>query len=44
MIEAGPVATGLQAFWVRAVVGLASLAAVIFHGTMEDLARLRSLR
>ena len=35
-IEAGLVATGLHGFWVRAVVGLVSLAAVVFH-----LARLR---
>ena len=44
MIEAGLVATGMQGFWVRAVVGLVFLAAVIFHLTMEDPARLRRLR
>jgi simple sugar transport system permease protein len=43
MIEAGLVATGMQGFWVRAVVGLVFLAAVIFHLTMEDPARLRRL-
>ena len=36
MIEAGLVATGMQGFWVRAVVGLVFLAAVIFHLSMED--------
>ena len=41
MIEAGLVATGMQGFWVRAVVGLVFLAAVIFHLTMEDPTRLR---
>ncbi|MGP1394924.1 MAG: ABC transporter permease [Inquilinaceae bacterium] len=35
MIEAGLVATGIQGFWVRAVVGLVFLAAVIFHLSME---------
>ena len=44
MIEAGLVATGMQGFWVRAVVGLVFLAAVIFHLTMEDPTRLRRLR
>jgi hypothetical protein len=44
MIEAGLVATGMQGFWVRAVVGLVFLAAVVFHLTMEDPARLRRLR
>ena len=44
MIEAGLVATGIQGFWVRAVVGIVFLAAVIFHLTMEDPARLRRLR
>lgn len=41
-IEAGIVATGLEGFWVRAVVGLVFLAAVIFHLFMErpDKARL----
>jgi simple sugar transport system permease protein len=34
----------MQGFWVRAVVGLVFLAAVIFHLTMEDPARLRRLR
>jgi simple sugar transport system permease protein len=36
MIEAGLTATGIQGFWVRAVVGLVFLAAVIFHLTMEQ--------
>jgi simple sugar transport system permease protein len=43
MIEAGLVATGMQGFWVRAVVGLVFLAAVVFHLTMEDSTRLRAL-
>jgi simple sugar transport system permease protein len=44
MIEAGLVATGMQGFWVRAVVGLVFLAAVVFHLTMDDPARLRRFR
>jgi hypothetical protein len=44
MIDAGLVATGMQGFWVRAVVGLVFLAAVIFHLTMEDPTRLRQFR
>jgi simple sugar transport system permease protein len=36
MIEAGLTATGIQGFWVRAVVGLVFLAAVILHLTMEQ--------
>ena len=36
MIEAGLTATGIQGFWVRAVVGLVFLAAVVFHLTMEQ--------
>jgi simple sugar transport system permease protein len=44
MIEAGLVATGMQGFWVRAVVGLVFLAAVVFHLTMEDPSRLRRFR
>jgi simple sugar transport system permease protein len=44
MIEAGLVATGMQGFWVRAVVGLVFLAAVVFHLTMEDPTRLRRFR
>lgn len=35
MIEAGLVASGIQGFWVRAVVGLVFLGAVIFHLRME---------
>jgi simple sugar transport system permease protein len=31
MVEAGIVATGLQGFWVRAVVGVVFLAAVVGH-------------
>ena len=34
MIEAGLVASGIQGFWVRAVVGLVFLGAVIFHFRM----------
>ncbi len=36
MIEAGLVASGIQGFWVRAVVGIVFLGAVIFHLTMEN--------
>jgi hypothetical protein len=43
MIEAGPVATDLQGFWVRAVVGLVFLAAVVFHLTMDQPQRLARL-
>ena len=39
----GLVATGMQGFWVRAVVGLVFLAAVVFHLTMEDSTRMRAL-
>jgi simple sugar transport system permease protein len=35
MIEAGLVATGIQGFWVRAVVGVVFLTAVIVHLSME---------
>ncbi len=35
MVEAGLVATGLQGFWVRAVVGIVFLIAVIFHLLMD---------
>jgi simple sugar transport system permease protein len=44
MIEAGLVATGMQGFWVRAVVGLVFLAAVIFHLSMDQPQRLARLR
>jgi simple sugar transport system permease protein len=43
MIEAGLVATGMQGFWVRAVVGLVFLAAVVFHLTMDQPQRLARL-
>jgi hypothetical protein len=33
----------MQGFWVRAVVGLVFLAAVVFHLTMEDSTRMRAL-
>ena len=36
MVEAGLVATGLQGFWVRAVVGVVFLAAVIGHILIEQ--------
>jgi simple sugar transport system permease protein len=36
MVEAGLVATGLQGFWVRAVVGMVFLAAVIGHLLIDD--------
>jgi simple sugar transport system permease protein len=44
MIEAGLVATGVQGFWVRAVVGLVFLAAVVFHLSMDQPQRLARLR
>ena len=44
MIEAGLVATGMQGFWVRAVVGLVFLAAVVFHLSMDQPQRLARLR
>jgi simple sugar transport system permease protein len=43
MVEAGLVATGLQGFWVRAVVGIVFLAAVIGHLFIEDPERRRAL-
>jgi simple sugar transport system permease protein len=43
MIEAGLVATGMQGFWVRAVVGLVFLAAVVFHLSMDQPQRLARL-
>ena len=43
MIEAGLVATGIQGFWVRAVVGLVFLLAVIFHLTLEEPGRVREI-
>jgi simple sugar transport system permease protein len=36
MVEAGLVATGLQGFWVRAVVGVVFLAAVVGHLLIEE--------
>ncbi len=36
MVEAGLVATGLQGFWVRAVVGIVFLAAVVGHLVIEE--------
>src|SRR3989440_1418033 len=48
MVEAGLVATGLQGFWVRAVVGVVFLAAVVGHlllqGPGSGKARVRLLR
>jgi simple sugar transport system permease protein len=48
MVEAGIVATGLQGFWVRAVVGVVFLAAVVGHLLLKDpgsgKARVRLLR
>jgi simple sugar transport system permease protein len=43
MVEAGLVATGLQGFWVRAVVGMVFLAAVIGHLVIEEPERGRAL-
>jgi simple sugar transport system permease protein len=44
MIEAGLVATGMQGFWVRAVVGLVFLGAVVFHLSMDQPQRLERLK
>ena len=48
MVEAGIVATGLQGFWVRAVVGVVFLAAVVGHllieGPEKGKTRVRVLR
>lgn len=44
MIEAGLVASGIQGFWVRAVVGIVFVLAVVFHLTMEQPHRLKALR
>jgi hypothetical protein len=41
MIETGLVATGMQGFWVRAVIGLVFLTAVVFHLTMDQPQRLQ---
>jgi hypothetical protein len=38
------VATGMQGFWVRAVVGLVFLAAMVFHLSMYQPQRLARLR
>ncbi len=43
MVEAGLVATGLQGFWVRAVVGVVFLGAVIGHLLMEEPERRAAL-
>ncbi|MCG8508850.1 MAG: ABC transporter permease [Rhodospirillales bacterium] len=43
MIEAGLVASGIQGFWVRAVVGIVFVMAVVFHLTMEQPHRLKAL-
>ncbi len=43
MVEAGLVATGLQGFWVRAVVGIVFLAAVIGHLVIEEPERGQAL-
>jgi simple sugar transport system permease protein len=44
MIEAGLVATGIQGFWVRAVVGVVFTAAVVFHLLVESPGRLAEIR
>jgi simple sugar transport system permease protein len=44
LIEAGLVATGMQGFWVLAVVGLVFLAVVVFHLSMDQPQRLARLR
>ncbi len=43
MVEAGLVATGLQGFWVRAVVGIVFLGAVVGHLVIEEPERGRAL-
>ena len=43
MVEAGLVATGLQGFWVRAVVGIVFLSAVVGHLVIEEPERGRAL-
>lgn len=43
MVEAGLVATGIQGFWVRAVVGIVFLAAVVGHLVMEEPERGRAV-
>lgn len=43
MVEAGLVATGLQGFWVRAVVGVVFLGAVVGHLVIEEPERGRAL-
>lgn len=44
IIEAGLVATGIQGFWVRAVVGIVFLTAVIFHLLLEEPGSLAAIR
>jgi simple sugar transport system permease protein len=44
MIEAGIVATGIEGFWVRAIVGVVFVAAVVFHLMVDDPKRLKTLR
>lgn len=44
MIEAGLVAAGIQGFWVRAVVGIVFLGAVVFHLFVEDPGRIAQVR
>jgi simple sugar transport system permease protein len=44
MIEAGLVAAGVQGFWVRAVVGIVFLGAVVFHLMVEDPGRIAQVR
>jgi simple sugar transport system permease protein len=43
MVEAGLVATGLQGFWVRAVVGMVFLSAVVGHLVIEQPERGRGV-
>ncbi len=43
LVEAGLVATGLQGFWVRAVVGIVFIAALVFHMLMDQPARRAAL-
>lgn len=43
MIEAGIVATGIEGFWVRAIVGIVFVVAVVFHLMMDDPKRVKAL-
>ncbi|HUZ62407.1 MAG TPA: ABC transporter permease [Acetobacteraceae bacterium] len=44
MLEAGIVATGIEGFWVQAIVGVVFVAAVTFHLLMENPGRIATIR